>query len=300
MKLNKLSLKDKGLFREFLGLSEHGLSAYAFANIYIWRKLFEIRWALEKNHLCVFFSDNTGAFLYLEPLAKEKSPQVIADAFALMNRLNRNPEVSRVENVEEASLDFYRGSGLECRPKPQEYLYLRAEIARLAGDKYKSQRAARNYFLRHNQFAYQPYSAKDGAACLRLFRAWQKQRSALGRGRVYDGMLEDSFKAFQVMLKHYQDLNLVGRIAKIGRQIRAFTFGFPLSARSFCVIYEVADLSFKGLAQFIFQRFCAELGAYRYINAMDDSGLDNLRRVKLSYRPVKLVPAYIAREPPHA
>ena len=33
---------------------------------------------------------------------------------------------------------------------------------------------------------------------------------------------------------------------------------------------------------------------FRFVNIMDDSGLDNLKTVKESYRPVRVVPAFIA------
>ena len=33
---------------------------------------------------------------------------------------------------------------------------------------------------------------------------------------------------------------------------------------------------------------------YEYVNIMDDSGLENLKAVKESYHPLRLVPAYIA------
>jgi len=43
-------------------------------------------------------------------------------------------------------------------------------------------------------------------------------------------------------------------------------------------------------------RFCRDLEPCKYINLMDDSGLENLKKVKLSYHPLKIIPAYIARK----
>jgi len=113
---------------------------------------------------------------------------------------------------------------------------------------------------------------------------------------VYQGMLSDSLTCLEVFLKDYKKLGGLGRIVKINGKIRGFTFGFALNKDTFCVLYEVTDLSVKGLAQFIFWKFCRELKDYRYINIMDDSGLENLKRVKLSYHPEKLVPAYIVTQ----
>jgi len=108
-------------------------------------------------------------------------------------------------------------------------------------------------------------------------------------------MLEDSGICLKILLDNYPDLDFMGRLVKVDGRIRAFSFGFKISLDTFCILYEIADLSMKGLAQFIFQRFCLELKDYKYINIMDDSGLENLKHVKLSYRPIKLIPAYIVK-----
>jgi len=108
-------------------------------------------------------------------------------------------------------------------------------------------------------------------------------------------MLEESLSSLKVLLNGYPYLNLLGRVVKINGVIKAFTFGFKLNPDTFCILYEVADLSIKGIAQFIFHEFCLELTDYKYINIMDDSGLENLKAVKLSYHPIRLIPAYIVK-----
>ena len=83
------------------------------------------------------------------------------------------------------------------------------------------------------------------------------------------------------------------RVVRIDGEIRGYTFGYPLNADTFCILFEVTDLSIKGLAQFIYREFCKKLmGTYRWINAMDDSGLENLKRVKQAYHPIQLIPSY--------
>jgi uncharacterized protein len=89
-------------------------------------------------------------------------------------------------------------------------------------------------------------------------------------------------------------LELEGGVVKVEGRIKGFTLGFEVNRDTFCILYEITDLSVKGLAQFIFQRFCGKLKGYKYINIMDDSGLENLKKVKLSYHPLKIIPAYIA------
>jgi hypothetical protein len=108
----------------------------------------------------------------------------------------------------------------------------------------------------------------------------------------YTALLEDSRSAHKKAMDRFADLGLAGRIVIVDNKTSAYTFGYPLDNSIFVVLLEVADLKIKGLSQFIFRRFCEELDGYKYINAMDDSGLENLKKVKMSYRPVKIERTY--------
>ncbi|MDD4980499.1 MAG: phosphatidylglycerol lysyltransferase domain-containing protein [Candidatus Omnitrophica bacterium] len=294
MKLKDLSLKDKGLFNKFLKLTRHELCVYTFENIYIWKKLFDIRWAVIENSLCVFFKDKMGCFLYLAPLAKTQNLQAIQKVFRALDRFNKNKDVSRIENIEEKEIAFYEKAGFICRNKSYDYLCLRSDLARLSGNKFKSKRASFNYFIKHYAFQYLPFSSKDRDGCLKLYDSWMRERQGKNQDHIYQAMLEDSRKSLKNALANYADLNFTGGLVRINKQIRAFTFGFKLNKDTFSILYEITDLSIKGLSQFVFSRFCQDLKGYKYINIMDDSGLENLQKVKLSYHPLRLVPAYIA------
>ncbi len=296
MRLNKLKLSDKKTFDRYLSLSKHELSVYAFANIYIWRKFFDIRWSVIEGSLCVFFQDKIGTFLYLAPLGATNNPLAVAEVFKILRQLNKNPLFSHIENVEEKDLGFYKDLGLECALKSHDYLCLRADLAGLKGDKFKSKRASCNYFTRHFDFAYTKLDLGHRHDCLELYDIWAKQRRAENYGQVYKAMLEDSRISLGEAFANYPALGFTGGIVKVSQEIKGFTFGFALNAHTFCILYEITDLSIKGLAQFIFRAFAEELKDYKYINVMDDSGLENLKKVKLSYHPDRLIPAYIIRK----
>ena len=293
MKLNKLTLKDQKLFNKHLLFARHSLAAFSFANIYIWRAIFDIQWVLIENSLCVFFSDKIGCFMYLPPLGKERRPQVIKQAFAIMDSINKNRDISRIENIEGEDLEYYRALGYLCHEKYPDYLCSRSDLALLRGNKFKSQRASYNYFIKHHNFDSQRLRMVDRAGCLNLFHYWIEERKAHCHEDIYCGMLEDNREVIKEALSNYKELGLEGMIVRVEKQIKGFTFGYKLNDDTFCILYEITDLSIKGLAQFIFSKFSAELKDYNYINIMDDSGLDNLRKVKLSYKPRQLIDAYI-------
>jgi len=295
MRLNNLKLGDKQLFDRHLSLEKHALSVYAFANIYIWRKFFAIRWSLIANNLCVFFQDKIGTFLYLSPLGKSFNPDALQEVFSILEGLNKNMEFAHIENIEEKDRKFYQDLGFRCTLKAHDYLCRSADLAELKGDAFKSKRASCNYFIKHYDFKYEELALKDREGCLELYALWHRQRKSVSHDPIYQGMLGDSQVALKEAFANYRALGFQGRIVKINKEIKGFTFGFPLDAEMFCILYEITDLNIKGLAQFIFRSFSQELKNYKFINVMDDSGLENLEKVKLSYHPVRLVPAYNVR-----
>ncbi|MFA4989584.1 MAG: phosphatidylglycerol lysyltransferase domain-containing protein [Candidatus Omnitrophota bacterium] len=295
MRLKKLLLRDKEFFDRYLDCNKHELSVYAFPNIYIWRKTFAIHWTVIEKNLCVIFQDNIGAFAYLTPLGQERRPGAVTELFYILDGLNKNPEFSHIENIEEGDLEFYRDLGLECNLKSYDYLCARGDLAELRGNKFKSKRASCNYFTGHYDFKFEKLSLKDRNGCFKLYDLWMRQRQSANADPFYQGMLGDSRISLKEAFTGYSGLGFQGGAVKINKEIKGFTFGFALNADTFCILYEITDLSIKGLAQFIFRAFAGELKNYKYINIMDDSGLANLKKVKLSYYPERLVPAYIVR-----
>ncbi len=277
-------------------MRRHGLAGYSGANIYLWEPLFEITWALFVEILCGVFEVAGGRVLYLPPLGSCVSGRAVDVCFEIMDERNANRDVSRIENIEEDDLRFFRARGLRAYLKSHDYVCLQKDMQELRGNKFKSKRASCNYFTRHNDFLYRPYAASDVSACLRLYDRWRDQRRTCGSSdAVYRGMLDDGRRCLDALLAVRGRLGCAGRVVCVDGRICGFTFGFPVNADIWCVLYEVTDLSVKGCAQFIFRQFCAQMGEYRFINIMDDSGLPNLRRVKMSYHPVQRVPAYNAR-----
>jgi hypothetical protein len=295
MEFKDLQLSDRNIFEQFLSLREHYLSAYHFGNIYIWKELFRIFYAILDGHLYIFFKDKIGCFMYLPPLGSTPDTSLLNRCFAIMDEFNVNKDIPRIENVEEKDAVFYRVHGYIHSVKPGDYLCARDDIISLKGNSYKSKRASYNYFIKHYDFEFRPFLGKDTDACLALYRRWAEERKGKFADLVYRGMLEDCFSSHKLAMENFTQLGLLGYVVKIKDEIAGYTFGFPLNAETFCVLFEICNLSYRGISQFIFSQLCRQLSDYRYINIMDDSGLENLRRVKLSYRPVCLAPNYIIK-----
>lgn len=261
----KLSLKDKSIFDKYFKKIKHPVSSQSFVNLFIWQNLNQIWWKKPNN---LDHPNRVGC------LAKGGQP-------------TRLKKVSRVKlnlllETDSAYLDF------NTIKKPPDYIYLTKDLLELKGNKYKHKRSAYNYFSKHYKFQYVPYRGNMKTECLRLFSKWTTERKQKFKDIYYHNLLDDTYSAHKTAMENYKELCLIGKVVKINNKICAYTFGFELTKDTFCILLEVCDLKFKGLSEFIFRGFCKELSPYKYINTMDDSGLENLRQSKLSYHPVSV------------
>ncbi|MDD5449479.1 MAG: phosphatidylglycerol lysyltransferase domain-containing protein [Candidatus Omnitrophica bacterium] len=285
--LNRFLIGDKALFEKYLNKADKPFSSYSFAANYVWTGMLDYYWIITDNCFCLFCKTRNTFFMPIMPLGKELKEKTIRACFKLMSSLNKNKACSRIEDIPEGSTGFFESLGYKIKEKGREYICSQKDLTALAGDGYKAKRALRNYFLKNNRgFEYREFRGQDAKECVELFKHWSRERAKAHKDNYYKALLEDSFGAHKKAMERFRDLDFLGRVVKVDGRIAAYTFGYPLGNGTFVILFEVADLGIKGLAQFIFREFCAESGA-EYINLMDDSGLENLRKVKLSYHPAR-------------
>ena len=305
MQLQPLTLNDKPIFDAYADRSCTRLSHYAFAPLYVWEEHFQFYWTLLAEHLCIFTKQGDDYFMPILPMPCETEDRVylnvICQAYQFMLASNQNPHIARIENVPQEMIAFFEKNGFCATLKETEYLYETESLVGLRGGRYKQQRHAYNVFVAQYPAAkLRPYTPADKDACLIRYDTWRETRSEKSNDPIYNAMLDDSRSAHKIGVSHAEALGLLGRIVRIDGEIRGYTFGYPLNADTFCILFEVTDLKIKGLAQFIYREFCKELmNTYRWINAMDDSGLANLKRVKRAYHPIELIPSYNVYQAAH-
>ena len=232
----------------------------------------------------ISLKDKPALDMYFKKIERPDSSQNFVNLFIWKDK---NPvwwkkKGDYLEMLIETDSGYIDFNSLEKFP---DYTYLQKNLAGLMGNKYKHKRACCNYFSKNYKFEYLPYIESMKKDCLKLFSKWASERKKKFPDLYYHKLLEDSFSAHKLAIENCKSLGLIGRVIKIRGKIRAYTFGFELNKDMFCVLLEVCDLKFKGISEYIFREFCRGLTDYKYINTMDDSGLENLRISKLSYHP---------------
>ncbi|MBI5854184.1 MAG: GNAT family N-acetyltransferase [Nitrospirae bacterium] len=315
------TIADRSRLEQACESIDTALAAYALAPHLIWRDLFTYTWAEVDGHFCLFAEYVDGVYMPLPPLpaaagrrheaigdrpesaplpiAHCPSPAALAACFASMHEKNRGSAVSRIENVPIEWTAGFKTMGYRMTAKDPDYLYRTADLAALAGDSYKSQRAACNRVLREHRCEIGVYRPEHREACLALFRRWRQQQEARSIDGVARHMLGDAESAHREALTRPDALGLLGWVVWVDGEVLAYTFGYARSRSVFCVLLEVADRTVTGLAPFIFRECCREAAAngFTFINTMDDSGLPYLAAAKRAYHPLRLVPSSIATLP---
>jgi Fe-S-cluster containining protein len=264
------------------------LAAYSAPYHYLWNALLPYWWTDLEGARCLFVQSPGGWFMPLPPLAEGSLERPLREAFSLMRRWNGSSAVSRVENIPAALASTLASMGYRLTPKEPDYVYSADALVRLAGDRYKSQRALCNRVEREGAIVIEPFHPRDRRECRLLFDEWNAQKRARGADSYAQFLLQDSASAHEVAWAHASDLRLVGSVIRKNGRLRGYTFGYWLDQKTWCVLLEVADRSIPGLAQYLFRETCRNALAHgaEHINTLDDSGLEGLRQSKEAYHPL--------------
>jgi Fe-S-cluster containining protein len=273
-------------------------AAYSAPYHYTCNTLLSYWWTELDGGFFLFAESPDGWFMPLPPLSGGPIDDACAQAFAILRQRNDHSAVSRIENVLPEAASHLRLLGYRSTPKEGDYLYRADELSRLVGDRYKSQRALCNRIDRLTGIAVVPYQECDRRACRTLLHVWRGQKEGEALGSYGRWLLEDAVSSHEVVWSHAAALGLNGTVVKIDGAVRAYTFGYWLTDKTWCVLLEVADRTVPGLAQYLFRETCrlAHSEGAEFVNAMDDAGLPGLRRSKQRYRPTRQIESVILRE----
>ena len=291
--LKPLRIEDRSLFNSFFAGKIPTLAYENFLFHYLWSEILRYYWTQIQGQFCLFAEFDRHLFMPIPPLGEEFNPKVIRDCFELMDFWNKNRSVSRISGLREEDKKKIKIEPSQFSLVEYDYVYLRNDLVHLRGNQYKTKRAGYNQFIRcYPDVVYRFFSPKDIPGCLALYETWLQQYRQRPVTEHQIQMAQDNYTVHQKGMLEYQQLGLTGRVIEVEGKIIGYTFGYPLSEETFYVLFEIADITFKGISQYLFREFCKEMSCYSLIHAGGDSGLSSLRQVKLSYHPAQILPIY--------
>ncbi|MDZ7820152.1 MAG: phosphatidylglycerol lysyltransferase domain-containing protein [Aliarcobacter sp.] len=311
--LKHFDLRAKSTMDEYLKLINVDVSDYTFAGNYIWLSTATGFYTIVNDTFCLFILNSGELSMLLPPIGRKNNTyDAMLQCFDIMNSHNSNRNYSKIEYVheellegfvdylEEGTLVYEMLKDFIIEKKLVDYIYKVDDLIDLKGDSYKSKRNEinrfRNVYPNHRIEILD--KEKHGKAVMHLFNKWVKDRTTyMPKEEVevfMDGIYFERF-AIKRLINDYNNLDIIGLVIYIDEEIKGFTVGERINENTASVIIEKTDFEILGCAQFIFREFTKILKEKynsEYINVGDDMGFENLKKVKMSYRPKKLVPKY--------
>jgi len=312
-KLKKFTIDTKPIMEKYLEKVDAELSDYTFAANFIWLANTSGFYAVINKCFCLFVMTGGELTMLLPPLGKKKNiTDAIIKCFEIMNANNSSHYYSRIDYVQGSMVEEFIQDADEAQSmfemlesyivekKLVDYIYEVEALIGLRGNSYHTKRTEINKFMKsYPDFKIEELdSIKHKEEIMNLFDKWTADRVRYMPKEEAEVYLEGIYQersAVKQMLKHYIELSLIGIVIYINDELKGFTVGERIRLDTATVIIEKTDFEILGCAQFIFREFSKILKEHyevTYINVGDDMGFENLRKVKMSYRPSKLVAKY--------
>ena len=303
----------KPYFDEACARLNVALSDYSFANNVIWLAQASGFYQIIEGCFCLFALNGNGLTMLLPPLGEpSRQRRALKICVKIMDLYNPSPYQARLDFVYKDFLKVLErdADGLspligeerwQLEETIPDYIYRTEDLIELRGNAYKTKRNEINQFRRaHPSHTLLPFSKDHRSAALELLNNWVQNRlRALPDGRVEEFLynLEMERKAIQRAIALYDELRLEGLSLFIDGRLEGFTFGERLNRDVANVLIEKTNFNIQGAAQYLFREFTKVFADCTYINVGDDLGFENLRRVKMSYRPAMFGEKVILRRP---
>ena len=277
------------------------LSDYSFTNNVIWLCQASGFYQIIEGCFCLFGLSGNGLTMLLPPLGEASRQQrALRICIKIMDHYNPSPYQARLDFVYkdflrvlemdwDGSTPLINGERWHVEVTNPDYIYHTRDLIELRGNAFKTKRNEINQFRRaHPDHALVPFKDQHREASRALVNTWTENRiRTLPEGSVEDFLynLEMERKAINRTIALYDELGLEGLSLFIDGRLEGFTFGERLNSDVANVLIEKTNFNIQGAAQYLFREFTKVFADCTYINVGDDLGFENLRRVKMSYRP---------------
>ena len=172
-----------------------------------------------------------------------------------------------------------------------DYIYLTQELIDLKGKSFHSKKNHLNYFKKTYEYEYVELTSDMADDAMKFISDFNKRKEVPAHEME---MLKMEEQAMEDVFNNIEAVGYSAGAILIDGNIQAIAIGGKLGKKTITEHVEKANVEFRGLYQAINNEFCKNVAANaKYINREEDMGIPNLRKAKLSYKPVKLIEKYI-------
>ena len=301
---NEISIDNREFLEQYLNGYEYKTSGLSFSAQYMWRDINKFSWDMIGEYMCISgishleLEDGIELPFMFPPLTatgeydKEALRETIYKAKEHFEKKGQPFSLRLVpfhvmEIIKEAVPEMHF---IDDRPN-YDYIYLTQELIDLKGKAFHSKKNHLNYFKKTYEYEYVELTSDMADDAMRFISDFNKRKEVPAHEME---MLKMEEQAMEDVFKNIEAVGYSAGAILIDGNIEALAIGGKLGKKTITEHVEKANVEFRGLYQAINNEFCRNVAAKaKYINREEDMGIPNLRKAKLSYKPVKLIEKYI-------
>ena len=282
-----LQISDGPVFHKLFHEYPPAISEYTFTNLFAWMHPYDFHIS-QKGEILVVLTKYCGKGGLYPPVGPWKGEEI----FTLLKDAGKSNLADHfhcaAENVAQALKPFESELEIIHEPSQDDYIYSREDLVGLPGNKFHDKKNLLRQFERKYDASFEPLTVQTIEEALKFEHSWCTTREC-----EKDPGLSREMCAIYRMLSHFEVLRLSGAAVRYERKIIGITMGEPLNRDTYVIHVEKADDAYRGVYQFINQRFAASIDAkYKWINREQDLGIPGLRKAKQSYNPARMGKKY--------
>ncbi len=301
---NRISIDNREILEKYLNGYEYKTSGLSFSAQYMWRDINKFSWDMMGEYMCI----SGISHLELEEGIELPFmfPPLTADGEYNKDALRETIYKSReyfekkghpfslrlvpfhvMEIIKEAVPEMHF---IDDRPN-YDYIYLTQDLIDLKGKAFHGKKNHLNYFKKTYEYEYVELTSDMADDAMKFISDFNKRKDVPAHEMELLKMEEE---AMEDVFRNIEAVGYSAGAILIDGSIEAIAIGGKLGKKTITEHVEKANVEYRGLYQAINNEFCKNVAAKaKYINREEDMGIPNLRKAKLSYKPVKLLEKYI-------
>lgn len=301
---NEISIDNREILDKYLNGYEYKTSGLSFSAQYMWRDINKFSWDMIGEYMCISgishleLEDGIELPFMFPPLTatgeydKDALRETIYNAKAHFEKKGQPFSLRLVpfhimEIIKEAVPEMHF---LDDRPN-YDYIYLTQELIDLKGKSFHSKKNHLNYFKKTYEYEYVELTSDMADEAMSFISDFNRRKEVPAHEME---MLKMEERAMEDVFVNLERVGYSAGAILIDGKIEAIAIGGKLGKKTITEHVEKANIEYRGLYQAINNEFCRNVAAEaKYINREEDMGIPNLRKAKLSYKPVKLLEKYI-------
>ena len=291
------SAEDIEELRKYFAAGDYRSSGHSFSSMFMWGPEYDTSWQVIEGYLWTvssYFDElNEREYYSTMPLSVDGYRDVaglkrsIEKMRQLFQRKGKKLVLYQVPNhlVEVVRKAWDGPIKVEEDRDSADYVYRRDKLINLPGRALHKKKNNLNSFVKNYEYEAMDLAEEDKEEAIAFAESFNEEKETKNKRDA--SVLEKETAAISRAIENMDEYLI--RVIKMEGKIKALAIGALINEKEAVEHIEKADTTIRGLFQAINQDFAKSLPkAVEFVNREEDMGIENLRRAKEDYQPLKL------------